>query len=147
MALVGPCNEVVTLGVLKGLHPPTPVRGLYDQDLSEASLAAAGAVADLQEKREPWSGVAPGDSAASTAGGVPSISRALIALVHMAPSHMLTLPFIRGVDRFSVAQVPAVVAQHCYSCLVSGALNLEDAIVYPQASLFERLLMATPTPC
>ena len=72
MALVGPCNEVVTLGVLKGLHPPTPMRGLYDRDLSEASLAAAGAIADLQVKREPWSGVTPRDTAVTTTGGIPS---------------------------------------------------------------------------
>ena len=65
MALVGPCNEVVTLGVLRGLRAPAPLRGLYDRDLSEASLAAAQAIADLQEKREPWSGVVPHDTAAS----------------------------------------------------------------------------------
>ena len=95
MALVGPCNEVVTLGVLKGLHPPTPMRGLYDRDLSEASLAAAGAIADLQEKREPWSGLPPRDTAASTAGGLPSTSSAL--LMHVSQGHVpqvLTLPFI-----------------------------------------------------
>lgn len=68
MALVGPCNEVVTLGFMRGLHPPPPVGGLYDRDLSEASLAAAGAIADLQEQREPWSGVIPRDTTASTAG-------------------------------------------------------------------------------
>lgn len=71
MALVGPCNEVVTLGVLKGLRPPTPLRGLYDRDLSEASLAAAGAIADLQEKREPWSGITPPGATASSAGSTP----------------------------------------------------------------------------
>ena len=81
MALVGPCNEVVTLGVLKGLHPPTPMRGLYDRDLSEASLAAAGAIADLQEKQEPWSGVARHDTAASTAGGLPSSNSALLMCI------------------------------------------------------------------
>ncbi|KAL0052569.1 hypothetical protein WJX82_004051 [Trebouxia sp. C0006] len=63
MALVGPCNEVVTLGILRGLQPPAPLRGLYDRDLSEASLAAAKAIADLQEKHEPWSGVVPNDAA------------------------------------------------------------------------------------
>lgn len=68
MALVAPCNEVVTLGVLRGLHPPTPLKGLYDRDLSEAAIAAAGAIADLQEKREPWSGVTPHDATASTEG-------------------------------------------------------------------------------
>lgn len=72
MALVGPCNEVVTLGVLKGLQPPTPMRNLYDRDLSEASLAAAGAIADLQVKREPWSGITPRDTAVTTTGGIPS---------------------------------------------------------------------------
>lgn len=65
MAVIGPCNEVVTLGVLRGLRPPTPLQGMYDRDLSEASLAAAGAIADLQEKREPWSGVAPADARAA----------------------------------------------------------------------------------
>ena len=92
MALVGPCNEVITLGVLRGLHPPPPVRGLYDQDLSEASLAAAGAMADLQEKREPWSGVTPRDTAAGTAGGLSPISGALVVLVYEASSQVLALP-------------------------------------------------------
>lgn len=68
MALVGPCNEVITLGILKGLQVPAPLRGLYDQDLSEAAIAAAGAIADLHEKQEPWSGVTPHDATATTAG-------------------------------------------------------------------------------
>ncbi|KAL0036450.1 hypothetical protein WJX77_008242 [Trebouxia sp. C0004] len=63
MALVGPCNEVVTLGILRGLQPPVPLKGLYDRDLSEASLAAAQAIADLQEKHEPWTGIVPNDAA------------------------------------------------------------------------------------
>ena len=69
MALVGPCNEVVTLGILRGMQPPAPLRGLYDRDLSEASLAAAQAIADLQESHEPWSGVTPQDAAARDSGG------------------------------------------------------------------------------
>ena len=69
MALVGPCNEVVTLGILRGLQPPAPLRGLYDRDLSEASLAAAKAIADLQEKHEPWSGVVPNDAAVTNSTG------------------------------------------------------------------------------
>ena len=69
MALVGPCNEVVTLGVLRGLRPPPPLTGLYDKDLSEASLAAAGAIADLQDRREPWSGGTPSDAQSPAAGG------------------------------------------------------------------------------
>ena len=69
MALVGPCNEVITLGILRGLQPPAPLTGLYDRDLSEASLAAAQAIADLQEKHEPWSGVVPNDAAVTNSAG------------------------------------------------------------------------------
>lgn len=79
MALVGPCNEVVTLGVLRGLQPPAPLRGLYDRDLSEASLAAAKAIADLQEKHEPWSGVVPNDAAVTNYTGIDITQLALFA--------------------------------------------------------------------
>lgn len=61
--------QVVTLGIVKGLRPPPPLRGLYDRDLSEAALAAAGAIADLQEQREPWNGVLPHEAAAPAAAG------------------------------------------------------------------------------
>ncbi len=79
MALVGPCNEVVTLGILRGLHPPAPLRGLYDRDLSEASLAAAQAIADLQEKHEPWSGIVPNDVAMTNSAGSNTTQLALFA--------------------------------------------------------------------
>jgi len=79
MALVGPCNEVVTLGILRGLQPPAPLRGLYDRDLSEASLAAAQAIADLQEKHEPWSGIVPNDVAMTNSAGSNTTQLALSA--------------------------------------------------------------------
>ena len=60
--------KVVTLGILKGQRPPAPLQGLYDRDLSEASLAAARAIADLQEQREPWNGVVPHEAAAEPTG-------------------------------------------------------------------------------
>ena len=54
--------------MLKGQRPPAPLQGLYDRDLSEASLAAARAIADLQEKREPWNGVVPHEAAPESTG-------------------------------------------------------------------------------
>ena len=79
MALVGPCNEVITLGILRGLQPPAPLTGLYDRDLSEASLAAAQAIADLQEKHEPWSGIVPNDAAVTNSAGSSTPQLALSA--------------------------------------------------------------------
>ena len=48
---------------------PALPEGLYDRDLSQASLAAAQAIADLQERPEPWSGLAPQDHPAHPCDG------------------------------------------------------------------------------
>ena len=60
--------------------PPDPPAGLYDRDLSQASLAAAQAIADLQEKPEPWSGIAPHDHLAPSTSG-----ELLLQDSHVAP--------------------------------------------------------------
>ena len=60
--------------------PPNPPEGLYDKDLSQASLAAAQAIADLQEKPEPWSGIAPHDHLAPSSNGELLLQDSLVAL-------------------------------------------------------------------
>lgn len=112
MALAGPCNEVVTLGILRGLQPPAPLRGLYDRDLSEASLAAAQAIADLQEKHEPWSGVVPNDAAVTNAAGSnitqPTLSACRLYAVERCPcqphwlrAHLVSDQQSKSVDELS----------------------------------------------
>ena len=78
----------MTLGVLKGLQPPPPLQGLYDHDLSEASLAAARAIADLQERREPWNGVVPHESAQSETTGWSMLRR---SYVHMDMQRLIDI--------------------------------------------------------
>lgn len=61
--------SVVQLFLHSGMAPPAPPQGLYDRDLSQASLAAAQAIADLQDKPEPWSGIIPQEDTARNSQG------------------------------------------------------------------------------
>ena len=65
------------------MAPPAPPEGLYDRDLSQASLAAARAIADLQDKPEPWSGIMPQEDAARNSQGKQQESVQSCASVHV----------------------------------------------------------------